>query len=164
VGQRVALAGRRPSACRAILVAVRVPSPLKAIGVIAIYAVTVGGVCAALLLTADDDATPWIALLAAMAVVHLGFGALVARWSAALLPLIASVGAVLVDAGGFSITTLMVGVPCAMLVVAGVALRIGWDGGPRAPAAEQIRRARDRVAAEGDEDWDPIQPPAVWGS
>jgi hypothetical protein len=143
---------------------VRAPSPLKALGITATYAATVGGVGAALILTADDDATPWLALLAAMAVVHLGFGILVARWSTALLPLIASIGAVAADAGGFSITTLLVGVPCALLVVAGVALRIGWDGGPRAPAADQIRRERRRAAAAADDDsgeWDPVQP-AVW--
>jgi hypothetical protein len=142
---------------------VPVPSPVKALGIIAAYAVMVGGVAAALVLTANDSATPWLALLAAMAIVHLGFGLLVVRWSAALLPLVVSVVAMLVGIGDFSITTLLVGLPCALLVVAGVSLRIGWDGGPRAHPADQIRRARHR--AEGDDEaaeWDPIQPPAVW--
>ncbi|HWH93062.1 MAG TPA: hypothetical protein VNT03_04305 [Baekduia sp.] len=137
------------------------PSLLKAVGVAATYVVTVGGVGAALILTADDDTTSWLAVLAAMAVLHLGFGILFVRWSVALLPLVASVGAVLIDVGGFSITTLLVGVPCAMLVVAGVSLRIGWDGGPRASPVAQIRRARRRDQAGGDAEWDPVQP-HVW--
>jgi hypothetical protein len=139
-----------------------VPSPLKAVGIIAMYAVTVGVVVAVLVLTAGDDATQWLALLAAMAIVHLGFGILVARWSVALLPLLVSGAAVIVDVGGFSVTTLLVGVPCSMLVVAGVALRIGWDGGPRASAADQIRRERHRQESARDDegDWDPVQPPA----
>jgi hypothetical protein len=138
-----------------------VPSPVKALGITVAYLATVGVVVAALALTADDSATPWIALLAAMAVVHMGFGILVARFSAALLPLIVSALAVLVDVGGFSITTLLVGVPCSMLVVAGVALRIGWDGGPAAAPVAQIRRERKRQAAAWDGetgDWDPVQP------
>jgi hypothetical protein len=142
-----------------------VPSALKALGITTIYAVTVGGVAAALAVTNDASATPWLAVLAAMAVLHLGFGLLVARWSVALLPLIASATAVLLNVGGFSITTLLVGVPCSMLVVAGVALRIGWDGGPRqsSAAADQIRRERQRQAAQQDDgdEWDPVQPP-VW--
>ena len=52
----------------------RMPSPLKALGFVAAYAVAVGGVGVALVATADDSATPWLALLAAMAIVHLGFG------------------------------------------------------------------------------------------
>lgn len=98
--------------------------------IVGAYAVTVAGVLGALLLAIPDD--PWLAVLAAMAVVHLGFGLIVARWWTVLLPLAVSVAAVLVDVGGFSITTLLVGVPCAMLLVAGVALRIGWDDGGRA--------------------------------
>jgi hypothetical protein len=143
-----------------------VPSPLRVLSIIAAYAVTVGAVALALVATADSDATPWLALLAAMAVVHLGFGILVARFWVALLPLIVCVGAWLADLGDFSITTLLVGVPCSMLVVAGVALRIGWDGGPGAreatpkPVAE-LRRERRRVASGADADWDPVQPP-IW--
>ena len=140
------------------------PSPVKALGITAAYLATVGAVTAAVALTADDSATPWIALMAAMAVVHLGFGLLVGRFSAALLPLIVSALAAIVDIGGFSITTLLVGVPCSMLVVAGVALRIGWDGGPRAKTpADEIRRERlrqEKTAADHG-DWDPVQPP-VW--
>jgi hypothetical protein len=136
--------------------------PVKALGIIAIYAVTVGGVGAALLLTANDTATPWLALLAAMAIVHLGFGWFVVRWSAALLPIVVSVAAALLRVGDFSITTLLVGVPCAMLVVAGVALRIGWDGGPKAHPADQIARdRRRRVEGSAKEEWDPVQPPAA---
>jgi hypothetical protein len=139
---------------------------LKALGIIAIYAVTVGGVGAVLVLTADDSATPWLALLAAMAIVHLGFGWFVVRWSAALLPIVVSVVGALLQVGDFSITTLLVGVPCALLVVAGVALRIGWDGGPKAHPADQIARdRRRRVEKSADEDWDPVQPSAtapVW--
>jgi hypothetical protein len=121
--------------------AMRMPSPLKALGFIAAYAVTVGGVGAALIATADDSATPWLALLAAMAIVHLGFGIWVGRWSAALLPLIVCVVAFLLDLGDFSITALLVGIPCAMLLLAGVSLRVGWDGGP-------VRRARERAGAD----------------
>jgi hypothetical protein len=132
------------------------------LGITAMYVVLVGGVAAALLLTADDDATPWIALLAAMAIVHFGFGLLVARFSAALLPLVVSLIGVLASVGDFSITTLLVGVPCALLVVAGASLRIGWDGGPKANPADKIARERRRVEGGADDDWDPIQPPAVW--
>jgi hypothetical protein len=146
--------------------AMRMPSPLKALGFIAAYAVTVGGVSVALVATADDSATPWLALLAAMAVVHLGFGIWVGRWTAALLPLIVCVVAFLLDLGDFSITALLVGLPCAMLLLAGVALRVGWDGGPTArrretaaapPAqvaeirAERLRAAR--AAGEPDPDF-----------
>jgi hypothetical protein len=154
--------GRPSSARPAILVSVS--STVKALAITAAYLLTVGAVGAALALTADDTATPWLALLAAMAVLHLGFGLLVVRFSAALLPLLASVLAMLAKLGDFSITTLLVGVPCALLVVAGVALRIGWTGGPRASPAEQIARERRKVEAQAwDEsgDWDPVQPP-VW--
>jgi hypothetical protein len=137
---------------------------VKALGIIAIYVVTVGAVGAALVLTADDSATPWLALLAAMAVVHLGFGFFVVRWTAALLPLVVSVLAALLQIGDFSITTLLVGVPCALLVVAGVALRIGWDGGPKAHPADQIARdRRRRVERSGEDgDWEPVQGPAAY--
>jgi hypothetical protein len=144
--------------------AMRMPSPLKALGFVAAYAVAVGGVTVALVATADDSATPWLALLAAMAIVHLGFGILVGRWSAALLPLIVCVVAFLLDLGDFSITALLVGLPCAMLLLAGVALRIGWDGGPShrvdttdEPSAEvaEIRAERLRAArAAGEPDPD----------
>jgi hypothetical protein len=142
-----------------------VRTSVKALGIIAAYVVTVGGVGAVLVLTADDSATPWLALLAAMAVVHLGFGWFVVCWSAALLPLVVSVVAALLRVGDFSITTLLVGVPCAMLVAAGVALRIGWDGGPKAHPADQIARDRrrrvERASGGGAADWDPVQPPAA---
>jgi hypothetical protein len=141
-----------------------VQSPVKALVITVAYAVTVGVVVGALVLTADADATPWIALLAAMAVVHLGFGLIVARFAAALLPLVVSVVAMLAHVGDFSITTLLVGLPCALLVVSGVSLRIGWDGGPKASPADQIRRERRRVAADASSqtgEWDPIQP-QVW--
>ncbi|MCW2982585.1 MAG: hypothetical protein JWR63_155 [Conexibacter sp.] len=110
------------------------PAPLKALGIVAAYAVTVAVVIAALLVSIADN--PWLPLLAAMAVVHLGFGLIVARWWTVLLPLVVSVAAVFADVGGFSITTLLVGVPCALLLLAGVALRIGWDDGGRAPAGD----------------------------
>jgi hypothetical protein len=150
-----------------------VPSPLRALAIVSAYAALVGGVAAAVLLTDDTGATPWLALLAAMAVLHLGFGVIVARFWVALLPLIVCVAAWLLDLGDFSITTLLVGVPCAMLVIAGVALRIGWDGGPRVargPAERETQeprevaeiRAERRRAAEaaGEADWDPVARPA----
>jgi hypothetical protein len=147
----------------------RMPSPLRALGFIAAYAVTVGGVSAALIATADDSSTPWLALLAAMAVVHLGFGIWVGRWTAALLPLIVCTVAFLLDLGDFSITALLVGLPCAMLLLGGVALRVGWDGGPSArrretPAAPpaqvaEIRAERLRAArAAGEPDPDFTSP------
>jgi hypothetical protein len=142
----------------------RVLSVLKALRIVVAYAVTVGVVGGVLVLTADDHATPWIALLAAMAVVHLGFGILVARWSTVLLPLVISLVGVAANLGDFSILTLLVGVPCAMLMVGGVALRIGWDGGPEAGPVAQLRRERQRAASGApgaDEDWDPVQP-QVW--
>jgi hypothetical protein len=142
-----------------------VPSPLRVLGIVAAYAVLVGGVALAVLATDDTGAEPWLALLAAMAVLHLGFGVLVTRFWVALLPLVVCVAAWLLDLGDFSITTLLVGVPCAMLAVAGVALRIGWDGGPRRreredefepPEVAEIRAERRRAAeAAGEADWDP---------
>lgn len=155
--------------------AMRMPSPFKALGFIVAYAVAVGGVGVALVATADDSATPWLALLAAMAIVHLGFGIIVARWTAALLPLIVCIVAFVLDLGDFSITALLVGIPCAMLLLAGVALRIGWDGGPsrRAPAeaekppsevaeirAERLRAAR--AAGEPDPDFTSESPDALF--
>jgi hypothetical protein len=144
----------------------RRPSPSKALGIIAAYFVMVGAVGAVLVLTADDDATPWVALLAAMAVVHFGFGIIVARWSAVLLPVVLSLVGVVVDLGDFSIGTLLIGVPCALLVAGGTGLRIGWDGGPKASPVDKIARERRRVEAEAWDDgageWDPVQPPAVW--
>jgi hypothetical protein len=111
---------------------------LKVLSIVAAYAVTVGGVLVALLLAIPDD--PWLPALAAMAIVHLGFGLLVPRVWTVALPLAVCVVAVLADIGGFSITTFLVGVPCAMLLLAGVSLRIGWDDGGRAR-----RRDRDQV-------------------
>jgi hypothetical protein len=118
---------------------------MKALMIVAAYAVTVAGVLAALLLVIPDD--PWLPVLAAMAVVHLGFGWLVVRWWTVLLPLAVSAGAVLVDVGGFSITTLLVGIPCALLLVAGVALRIGWDDGGRARSGADVPSFEDEVVA-----------------
>jgi hypothetical protein len=151
----------------------RKPSPLKALGFVAAYAVAVGGVGVALVATADDSATPWLALLAAMAIVHLGFGVLVGRWSAVLLPLVVCIVAFVLDLGDFSITALLVGIPCAMLLAAGVALRVGWDGGPKArviedePAAEvaEIRAERlraARAAGEPDPDFTSESPDALF--
>lgn len=152
----------------------RKPSPLKALGFVAAYAVAVGGVGVALVATADDSATPWLALLAAMAIVHLGFGVLVGRWSAALLPLIVCAVAFILDLGDFSITALLVGIPCAMLLAAGVSLRVGWDGGPSARArattdeppsevaeirAERLRAAR--AAGEPDPDFTTLRDDAI---
>lgn len=97
--------------------------------IVAAYAVTVGGVLVALLLAIPDD--PWLPTLAAMAIVHLGFGLLVPRAWTVVLPLTVSIVAVVADVGGFSITTFLVGVPCALLLLAGVMLRIGWDDGGR---------------------------------
>jgi hypothetical protein len=143
---------------------------LRASTIVAAYAVVVGGVLAALLLAVPDD--PWLAVLAAMAVVHLGFGLIVARWWTVLLPVLVSVVAVIADVGGFSITTLLVGLPCAMLLFAGVALRIGWDDGGRArepmPSFEEevtawdgreayLRDHPDEVA------WDDAEHAESWG-
>jgi hypothetical protein len=154
----------------AILLGV-VRTSIRALGTVGAYAATVGAVFAAVVLTADSSATPWLALLAAMAIVHLGFGLIVARFWVALLPMIVAVAAWLLNLGNFSILTLLIGVPCAMLVIAGVALRVGWDGGPRAGVRErggaktptqvaEIRAERRRAAAstEVQDDWDPVQP------
>lgn len=103
---------------------------LKVLSIVAAYAVTVGGVLLVLLLAIPDD--PWLPALAALAILHLGFGLLVPRAWTVLLPLTVSLVAVLAGVGGFSITTFLVGVPCAMLLLAGVSLRIGWDDGGRA--------------------------------
>lgn len=108
---------------------------LKVLSIVAAYAVTVGGVLLALLLAIPDD--PWLPALAALAILHLGFGLLVPRAWTVLMPLAVCIVAVVAGVGGFSITTFLVGVPCAMLLLAGVSLRIGWDDGGRA------RRARD---------------------
>lgn len=151
----------------------RMPSPLKALGFVVAYAVAVGGVGVALVATADDSATPWLALLAAMAIVHLGFGILVGRWTAALLPLVVCIVAFVLDLGDFSITALLVGIPCAMLLAAGVALRVGWDGGPKARAVEdeppsqvaEIRAERlraARAAGEPDPDFTSESPDALF--
>jgi hypothetical protein len=142
-----------------------VPAPLKALGIVAAYAVTVAVVVVALLLAIPDD--PWLPLLAAMAVVHLGFGLIVARWWTVLLPLAVSAGAVVADVGGFSITTLLVGVPCALLLVSGVALRIGWDDGGRAAAgADDDVLAWDGRAAylqdHPEPAWDDAEGAASW--
>ncbi len=121
----------------------------------ATYAVAVGAVVVALLLATGDD--PWLPLLAAMAVVHLGFGLIVPRWWTVALPLAVSVVAVVVDVGGFSITTLLVGVPCALLLLAGVALRIGWDDGGRMPGPSDATKWDGRAAYAEDhpeQEWD----------
>jgi hypothetical protein len=133
---------------------------MKAITIVAAYAVTVGGVLAALLLSITDE--PWLAVLAAMAVVHLGFGLIVARWWTVLLPLVVSIAAVLIDVGGFSITTLLVGVPCAMLLLAGVALRIGWDDGGRAREDDVPSFEEDVVAWDGRQAYLDDHPDAAW--
>jgi hypothetical protein len=103
---------------------------LKVLSIVAAYAIAVGGVLAALLLAIPDE--PWLPALAALAILHLGFGLLVARAWTVALPLVVSLAAVVADVGGFSITTFLVGVPCAMLLLAGVWLRIGWDDRGRA--------------------------------
>jgi hypothetical protein len=110
---------------------------LRFLSIVAAYAVTVGGVLVALLLAIPDE--PWLPALAAMAIVHLGFGLIVARVWTVALPLVVSAVAVVADVGGFSITTFLVGIPCAMLQLGGVSLRLGWDDGGRA------RQNRDRV-------------------
>jgi hypothetical protein len=103
---------------------------LKVLSIVVAYAVTVGGVLLALMAAIPDE--PWLPALVAMAIVHLGFGLIVARMWTVVLPLAVSLAAVVADVGGFSITTFLVGVPCAMLLLAGVSLRIGWDDGGRA--------------------------------
>ena len=90
-----------------------------------------------------------------------------------MLPLIVCVVAFVLDLGDFSITALLVGIPCAMLLAAGVALRVGWDGGPKArviedepPAevaeirAERLRAAR--AAGEPDPDFTSESPDALF--
>jgi hypothetical protein len=118
---------------------------LKVLSIVAAYAVTVGGVLAALLLAIPDD--PWLPALAALAILHLGFGLIVPRAWTVVLPLAVCVVAVLADVGGFSITTFLVGVPCAMLLLAGVSLRIGWDDGGRARSGEKVPSFDDDVQA-----------------
>jgi hypothetical protein len=123
---------------------------LKVLSIVAAYAVTVGGVLLALLVAIPDE--PWLPALAAMAIVHLGFGLLVPRAWTVVMPLTVSLVAVLADVGGFSITTFLVGVPCAMLLLAGVSLRIGWDDGGRARrAGDGRRRGRERVPSFEDD-------------
>jgi hypothetical protein len=138
--------GHPPSDPPPILV--RVPAPLKALAIVASYVVAVGAVALVLLLAIGDD--PWLPLLAAMAVVHLGFGLIVARWWTVLLPLVVSTVAIITDVGGFSITTLLVGIPCAMLLVAGVALRVGWDDGGRMPGPSPAATWDGRAAYAED--------------
>jgi hypothetical protein len=138
-----------------------VRAPSKALAIVASYAVAVGAVVGALLLVIGDD--PWLPLLAAMAVVHLGFGMIVPRWWTVALPLVVSVAAVVADIGGFSITTLLVGVPCALLLLAGVSLRIGWDDGGRMPGPAswdgRAAYAEDHPEAE----WDEADGATSWG-
>ena len=117
---------------------------LKILSIVAAYAVTVGGVLVALLVAIPDD--PWLPALAAMAILHLGFGLIVARMWTVALPLAVSLVAGIADAGGFSITTFLVGVPCAMLLLAGVSLRLGWDDGGRArQPVPKLRRGHPRL-------------------
>lgn len=140
------------------------PAPLKALAIVASYAIAVAAVVIALLLAIGDD--PWLPLLAAMAVVHLGFGLIVARWWTVLLPLVVSVAAVIADVGGFSITTFLVGVPCALLLLAGVALRIGWDDGGRMPGPSSAVGWDGRAAYAEDHpepEWDEADHAPSWG-
>jgi hypothetical protein len=128
---------------------------LKPLAIVGTYAVVVGAVVASLLLVIGDE--PWLPLLAAMAVVHLGFGLIVPRWWTVLLPLTVSIAAVVADVGGFSITALLVGVPCALLLLAGVALRIGWDDGGRMPgpsSAASWNGAAAYAEDHPDQEWD----------
>jgi hypothetical protein len=137
---------------------------LKSLTIVTTYAVAVGAVVVALLLAIDDD--PWLPLLAALAVVHLGFGLFVPRWWTVLLPLTVSVAAVVVDIGGFSITTLLVGVPCALLLLAGVTLRVGWDDGGRMPGPSSTASWDGRAAYAEDhpeQEWDEADSAASWG-
>lgn len=130
-------------------------APFKPLAIVVTYAGVVGAVVVALLLAIGDD--PWLPLLAALAVVHLGFGLIVPRWWTVLLPLVVSVAAVLVDLGGLSITALLVGVPCALLLLAGVALRIGWDDGGRMPGPSSAASWDGRAAYAKDHpehEWD----------
>jgi hypothetical protein len=132
-----------------------VRAPFKPLAIVATYAVAVGAVVFALLLAIDED--PWLPLLAALAVVHLGFGLIVPRWWTVLLPLAVSMSAAVADVGGFSITTLLVGVPCALLLLAGIALRIGWDDGGRMPGPSSAATWDGHAAYEEDHpepEWD----------
>jgi hypothetical protein len=141
-----------------------VPAPSKALAIVASYAVAVGAVVLALLLAIGDD--PWLPLLAAMAVVHLGFGLIVPRWWTVLLPLVVSVAAVVVDVGGLSITALLIGMPCALLLLSGVALRIGWDDGGRMPGPSSAATWDGRAAYAEDHpevEWDEVDGAASWG-
>jgi hypothetical protein len=137
---------------------------LKVLSIVAAYVVTVGGVLVALLLAIPDD--PWLPALAAMAILHLGFGLIVPRAWTVVLPLAVCVVAVLADVGGFSITTFLVGVPCAMLLLAGISLRIGWDDGGRARRGEKVPRFDEDVQAfDGRQaylDDHPDQEAAAW--
>lgn len=151
--RETAAAGRPPSGSISILRRVR---PLfKPLVIVAAYAVAVGAVVLALLLASDED--PWLPLLAALAVVHLGFGLIVPRWWTVALPLAVSVAAVVAGIGGFSITALLVGVPCALLLLAGVSLRIGWDDGGRMPGPSSAATWDGRAAYAEDHpehEWD----------
>jgi hypothetical protein len=130
------------------LILQRVRAPLKPLAIVATYAVAVSAVVVALLLAISDD--PWLPLLAALAVVHLGFGLIVPRWWTVLLPLVVSMAAAVADVGGFSITTLLVGVPCGLLLLAGIALRIGWDDGGRMPGPSSSATWDGRAAYAED--------------
>ena len=139
-------------------------APLKPLVIVATYIVAVGAVVLALLLAIGDD--PWLPLLAAMAVVHLGFGLLVPRWWTVVLPLAVSMAAAVADVGGFSITTLLVGLPCALLLFAGVALRVGWDDGGRMPGPSAAASWDGRAAYAEDHpevEWDEADGAASWG-
>jgi hypothetical protein len=118
---------------------------LRVLSIVAAYVVTVGGVLVALLLAIPND--PWLPALAAMAILHLGFGLIVPRVWTVVLPLTVSLAAVIAQVGGFSITTFLVGVPCAMLLFAGVCLRIGWDDGGRARRREKMPSFEEDVQA-----------------
>jgi hypothetical protein len=141
-----------------------VPAPSKALAIVVSYAFAVGATAVVLLLAIGDD--PWLPLLAAMAVVHLGFGLIVPRWWTVLLPLVVSVAAVVVDVGGLSITALLIGMPCALLLLSGVALRIGWDDGGRMPGPSSAATWDGRAAYAEDHpeaEWDEADGAASWG-
>jgi hypothetical protein len=137
----------RSSAPLAILQAVQ--RALKVLSIVAAYVVTVGGVLIALLLAIPDE--PWLPALAALAILHLGFGFLVPRAWTVAMPLTICIVAVIADVGGFSITTFLVGVPCAMLLLAGVSLRIGWDDGGRMRRGGERDRAREKLPSFEDD-------------
>src|ERR1700709_701551 len=144
IWERRAALARRPPPSGPLSILRRVRAPLKPLAIVATYAIAVGAVVLALLLVIGDD--PWQPLLAALAVVHLGFGLIVPRWWTVLLPLGVSIAAVVADVGGCPITTLLVGVPCALLLLAGVALRIGWDDGGRMPGPSSAATWDGRAA------------------